>query len=360
MEKVFTPQPKLGKKEVFAEYVKTGLDIKFADIFYEKYLKEYILYSKFYNASDMALRNSKNGIKWYALYHQNGHCEEWCDMAYRYGCDGIERDFSLENVISCIGWVCEELEDYSSDLYDATKETELAKHFNYVEKAFEKDKVFMRFYVEYANEFGFDHRMLSTVSQQAASYDEAIQRGKSEDFAYFYATYNGYEPWRIAELRERLQKEGRDKYYILLYLNKYAEGLEKDGEGRKLPNAPAPWEEEVAAYMKGWEYANKEESGISDVNERQRFVDVYEKTFYEAKHPVNPAAILWDRFDDFVLDIALRRFHGEFVEVEPFDPDAIRELIKANRTPQERKSSEQQLRDDMLEMLYPNGQDDDD
>jgi hypothetical protein len=42
-----------------------------------------------------------------------------------------------------------------------------------------------------------------------------------------------------------------------------------------------------------------------------------------ASYPENPKAISWDRFDDFVLDIAKRRFKGENVDVEPRTLDTL-------------------------------------
>jgi len=42
-----------------------------------------------------------------------------------------------------------------------------------------------------------------------------------------------------------------------------------------------------------------------------------------ASYPENPKAIPWDRFDDFVLDIAKRRFKGENVDVEPRTLDTL-------------------------------------
>ena len=316
MEEEFTPQPKLSREEVLAEYVKTGLDMKFADRFQEKYLEEYDAWSDYDNASDSAMKCLKNGFKWYVQYHQNGHDETWCEGAYRFGCDWIEYDFSLENEIACMEWICEELSYESLDFFNETKETEFAKHFSFVEKEFSRGKTFMRFYAEYVDDNGFNQDMLSIVSNETAYYEEAIRRGKSEDFAYFYATWGRSGAWRIAELRDRLQAEGKDDDYIRTYLYMYADGLEEDGAERKHPDVPALWEEKVDAGMKAWDYARKEDSGIA-LKDRPLFVKIYIDVYIQASRPENPKAIPWDRFDDFVMDIALRRYKGENAEIEP-------------------------------------------
>lgn len=261
MKEEFTPQPKLSKDEVYAEYVKTGLDIKFADRFQEKYLEEYNNWSNCDNASDYAMECVKNGFKWYVRYYQNGHHELWCEEAYDYGCDCIERDFDLEDEIACMKWICVGLNYKLPDFFDDTKKTEFAKHFSFVEKEFSRDKTFMRFYVEYADEYGFDEEMLRTVSDETASYNDAIHRGKSEDFAYFYATWGGDDAWRVAELREKHQSE------------------------REHTNIPTWWEV-VAASRMGWEYARKRNLDIAKFT--GLFKDIYLNLSHSDEIPYYP------------------------------------------------------------------------
>ena len=92
--------------------------------------------------------------------------------------------------------------------------------------------------------------------------------------------------------------------------------LEEDGAERKHPDVPALWEEKVDAGMKAWDYARKEDSGVA-LKDRPLFVKIYIDVYIQASRPENPKAIPWDRFDDFVMDIALRRYKGENAEIEP-------------------------------------------
>ena len=106
----------------------------------------------------------------------------------------------------------------------------------------------MIFYSEYAKEFGFDSDMLDLVSREASSYNYAIERMKSTDFAYFYATWGREGAWRIAELREQLQTEGWDDEHVRTFLYQYADVLEADGEERDHPDIPAVCGEAFSSY----------------------------------------------------------------------------------------------------------------
>lgn len=322
MEKEFIPQPMLSKEDVLAEYAKNGLDPHFAEVFYRKYVNEYDTWEDYENASDKALRCVKNGFKWFVLFQEIGHSDLWCEKAYCFGCEWIEIEISLDNEIICMREITESLSYDSPEVFQATKETEFEKHFHHIRKAYGKDDVFMHYYTKYHSEFGFDKDMLEIVSLWTNRYNHAVSKGKSKDFAAFYSTCGDTGAWRIAELREKLQKEGWDTDYVELYIIKYAAGLSEDGEEREYPDIPAYWEEKVIAFMKAWDYTRKDDSGITP-GERQRFIDIYIEVYLHASHPENPKAIPWNRFDEFVLDIAKRRFNGEKVEVEPLTWESL-------------------------------------
>jgi len=355
MEKELIPQPKLSKEEVIAEYVKTGLAPKYADVFWHLYSDEYDGLEGEPDDSAWALETAKYGIVWYILYKEIGHPEDWCQAAAGFGKENQYEELSLENIADCLSEVYRKF--WQQD--EASAVIELRRQCDHIGERFGKSPLYMRLFYEWYEDMSGGSDLLDHFSEMEFAYNDAISKGKSDDFAYFYATYPWSEPWRIAELRESLQKEGKDEDYIQLYLIKYADGLEDNGEEREHPDMPASWEEEVTAYMQGWDYARKEESGIG-AKDQQRFIDVYVRTYMSARHPLNPSVIPWDRFDDFVLDIAVREFHGEHVEIEPWDPEAFNECMKTGRDPVEHKSREQLLREDILDMMYPNGQDDDD
>lgn len=326
MEENLTQKP-LSKEEILAGFANTTFDPHFVDFFYDRYLDEFEVWEDYDNPDEMALKCVKHGLQWYSLYHQIGHHEQWCKAAYGFGCAGVPIDVSLENEIECMAEVTERVEAHSKDLFIATKDSEFTKHFEHIKKQYKQDGIFMLFYSEYAKEFGFDSDMLETVSREAYSYNYAIERMKSTDFAYFYATWGREGAWRIAELRERLQTEGWDEDYVRTYLNQYANGLEEDGEEREHPDVPAFWEEKVIAYMKAWDYSRTENSGI-DPEEQRRFINTYIEVYLHASHPENPNAVPWNRFDDFVMDVAKRRFQGEHVDVEPLNAETLKNAIK--------------------------------
>jgi hypothetical protein len=75
--------------------------------------------------------------------------------------------------------------------------------------------------------------------------------------------------------------------------------------------------------MNAWDLTRGSDFQKSSLEEKKRFIDIYVNVFMNASYPENPKAIPWDRFDDFVLDIAKRRFKGENVDVEPRTLDTL-------------------------------------
>ena len=175
MEENYTQKP-LSKEEILAEFANTGVDARFADFFYDRYLDEFEVWEDYDNPNEMALKCVKHGLTWYALYKQIGHDGQWCKAAYGFGCEGVQIDVSLENEIECMAEVTERVEYHSKDLFISTKDSEYAKHFEHIKKHYQKDGIFMFFYSEYAKEFGFDRDMLDIGSRKTRAYTDAIER----------------------------------------------------------------------------------------------------------------------------------------------------------------------------------------
>lgn len=371
MEEEFTPQPKLSRDEVLAEYAKTGLDQRYSQFFWEKYsakydsLSEELPYEE--DNSDYALSVAKDGIPWYILYHEIGHPEDWCEKAWNYGAY-TPGAIDFVDVADCLWEVfSESYKEAVESREDGAVErvnAELRKNCDYIGKRFDKSPVYMRFFYDWYEDMSGGTDKLDYFKEMEDSYNLAIRKGKKEDFAFYYAQKcisldSAPDAWRLAELKEKLEKEGKDSFYVGLYLQKYSEGLMEDGEEREHPDIPTRWEEKVIAYMKGWEYTQGDGKSFSP-KEMDKFIRIYMEVYLQASHPNNPKAIPWDRFDDFVLDIAERRYRGENAEIEPWDPELFMELMKMNKKPVERKSRNQQIIDDTLDMMFPNGRDDDD
>ena len=236
MEETFTPQPKLSKEEVLAEYANTGLDMQYADAFWQQYSSTFDRVSEEMpedeDNSDYALDTTKRGIPWYILYKNIGHPEKWCQMAWNFGAYEDGKTNALKDIADCL-W--EIIRDRFIDK-DPDFEQELRRHCNFIGKQFGKSDIYMRFFYEWYKDMSGGSEMLVHFDQMENAYNDAISKGKSEDFAYFYATWGRSGAWRIAELREKLQKEGWDKDYIQTYLYQYADGLEEDGEEREHPD----------------------------------------------------------------------------------------------------------------------------
>jgi hypothetical protein len=328
MEETSAQKP-LSKEEILAEFANTTFDARFADFFYDRYLDEFEVWEDYDNPNEMALKCVKHGLTWYALYKQIGHHEQWCKAAYEFGCEGVQIVVSLENEIECMAEVTERVESHSKDLFISTKDSEYAKHFEHIKKHYQKDGIFMLFYSEYAKEFGFDRDMLDIVSRKTRAYTDAIERKKNEDFASYYATlvdYNSEQAWELAELRERLKKEGKDELYVDVCLRKTAELV--DEYGSEIPEHKS---KEVKAYMKAWDITRGSDFQESLLEEKKRFIGIYINVYMNAFYPENPKAIPWDRFDDFVLDIAKRQFKGENVDVEPRTLDTLLNAMMQNK-----------------------------
>lgn len=292
MKEKFTPQPKLSKEEVLAEYAKTGLDMQYADAFWQQYSSTYDRVSEEMpedeDNSDYALDTTKRGIPWYILYKNIGHPEKWCQMAWNFGAYEDGKTNALKDIADCL-W--EIIRDRFIDK-DPDFEQELRRHCNFIGKQFGKSDIYMRFFYEWYKDMSGGSEMLDHFDQMENAYNDAISKGKSEDFAYFYATWGRSGAWRIAELREKLQKEGWDKDYIQTYLYQYADGLEEDGEEREHPDIPAYWEEKVDAIMMGWDYARKH--GL-DNKFAERFRDIYLNLSHPDEMPDYPFSEVEDR-----------------------------------------------------------------
>ena len=293
---------KLSKDAVLAEYAKTGFEPRFAEAFWQQYSATYDRISEEMpeeeDNSDYALRTAKRGIPWYILYKNIGHPEKWCQMAWNFGAYEDGKTDSLRDISDCL-WeiVRDRFIEHDPDL-----EKELKRHCDFIGKSFGKSPIYMRFYFEwFFHELNGGSELLDYFDRMESAYNDAISQGKSEDFAYFYATWGRSGAWRIAELREKLQDQGWDDCYIRTYLAVYADGLEEDGEEREHPDIPAYWEEKVEAFMKGWDYARKH--GL-DHKFAERFRDIY----LNLSHPDEMPDYPFSEIEEKAVQETLKRY----------------------------------------------------
>ena len=344
MEKEPIPQPKLSKEAVLEEYFKAGFDPRYADFFWETYSSTYDDISRDSpyddDNSDYALSTVKDGMPWYIAYHTIGHPKEWCLKAYHYGAYTPNRKFEFADYAECLrevyrDFIKEALENKSKEAEEAAN-AELKKNCDFIGRMFGKGEVYMRAFYD-------DHERMTASEDSLDEYDvierayyEAIEKGKDTDFAYYYGTLSAdkshEDSWRLAEVREQLQKEGRDDVYSRLYLILYSENLQKYGMDKEHPGKQAPWEKAVDAFMNAWEYVRW--SGFKDFSEgkKRRFSRIYMDIYMNAACP-DPE----QGHDSHVLDIALRKFNGEAADYRDREVD-IRE---------------RRIVDDILESMFP-------
>lgn len=274
----------------------------------------------------------------------------WCQVAWNFGRLEPNQEITIEMDADCLK---KAYELHWKESHDEAK-CELERHCIFVAKKFNKSSIFMRFYREWNEGLSGGSDMLSHFDEMELSYNDAISKGKDDDFAYYYATGEWDLPtnWRMAETREKLKTLGWDEGYIFEYLEKYRDGIYNNGIERSHPDIPTDWEVNIIAYMNGWDYARKN-------NLDKHFVDVYQNVYLNAYYADNPEVIPWDRFDAFVLDIALRRYKGEDAEIEPYDPELIEERIRSYRATESKRRPGYSLNDEMWDIMYPNGMDDD-
>ena len=351
MENSFPRQSKPSKEALLAKYKGEGLPMEYANVFWDNYCIIYDELAGEENRLDEAFRQNKVGMNWYILYKQIGHPELWCRVAWDVGRLEPNLELTIETDAECLKRA------YELHWKESPEEAkhELDRHCAFVAKTFNKSPIFMRFYHEWNVEQYGGSDMLPHFEEMEQAYAYAQSKGKDDDFAYYYATSEGDDPsanWRISEAREKLKTLGWDEGYIFEYLEKYRDGIYNNGIERSHPDIPTDWEVNIIAYMNGWDYARKN-------NLDKHFVDVYQNVYLNAYYADNPEVIPWDRFDAFVLDIALRRYKGEDAEIEPYDPELIEERIRSYRATESKRRPGYSLNDEMWDIMYPNGMDDD-
>lgn len=350
MEEEFNPQPKLSKEAVLEEYAKAGFDPRFADFFWEKYSSTYDDISRDSpyddDNSDYALSTVKDGMPWYIAYHAIGHPEEWCLKAYHYGAYAPNRKFEFADYAECLrevyrDFISKAVKERDKEAEEAAN-AELRRNCDFIGKMFGKGDVYMRAFYDKYEGLTDDEAGIEEYDEIERAYDEAIEKGKDSDFAYYYgtmaATKSREDAWRIAEIRERLQREGRDEYYVMLYLILYSENLSKYGMDWEHHDNPVPWERAVTACMNVWDYVRW--SGFKDISrqEQLRFYNIYMDVYMTAAYPDSMENAPAESIDAYVLDLALRKYHGERVEYE------VRK---------ESGSKERQVVDEILESMFP-------
>lgn len=350
MDKDYSLQSRFSKEVLLSKYNEEGFPMEYADFFWKKYCEVYDEIGDFEDCSDEAFRQVREGLDWYILYKKIGHPESWCQIAWSFGREYNNPNVILEAVADCLQEVYGAL--WKEFPEDANRELE--RHCGFVAKEFNKSPIFMRFFHEWNEGLVGGSDMLPHFDEMEQAYAYAQSKGKDDDFAYYYATSEGDDPsanWRISEAREKLKTLGWDEGYIFEYLEKYRDGIYNNGIERSHPDIPTDWEVNIIAYMNGWDYARNN-------NLDKHFVDVYQNVYLNAYHADNPEVIPWNRFDAFVLDIALRRYKGEDAEIEPYDPELIEERIRSYRATESKRRPGYSLNDEMWDIMYPNGMDD--
>lgn len=333
-------QPKLSRESALVEYTKTGLKSDYNEVFWQKYSSLYDKYLKDKweegSISDDALCTTIDGMQWYVRYREIGHPEDWCLKAWDYGAYEAGKEYELSDYAYCLLYVYGDRWLEASRSNDNTAvlrvKKELKKHCDFIGLEFGKSSIYCRFFYEWFEDIpgGSIEMLLERLDSMERAYFYAIEKGKSEDFAYYYATEDTPDNWRFAELRDSLLKEGRDEAYVDEYLYRYEVGLLEDGEEREHPDHPTSWEIKVMAYMKAWDYVRNSEINW-DYKEKTRFIDIYMNEYLNASSPDHPERIPWDRFEEYVMDRALKRFRGDPVEMEPLDLDELREMEKERK-----------------------------
>lgn len=271
MEEEFAHQGKMTGQEVLDEYARTGFDPRYAEHFWEKYCSLYDTAAKEEwpdgDESDYALSTTKEGMPWYILYKEIGHPEDWCKQAWEFGAYEHGRVDTLEDVVECLQRAF--FEHWRKDPNGATEE--LKRQCAFIGPRYGKSEVFMRFFYEWVKDMSGGKELLSICEDLEHSYRLAIDAGKGDDFAHYYAERcNEYcdsaTGWHLAEQRERFLKEGRDEDYFRTYQWKFGQEFQDHGAPDRYP---AWWEQKVDAYLKGWDYARQH--GLDS-----RFADLYE------------------------------------------------------------------------------------
>ncbi len=290
MEPVYK-QPKLSREDVLAEYAKTGLSPLYAEIYWKHYSSIYDELDGSDDDSDWALESARYGLEWYIRYKEIGHPDSWCEEAFHYGSGSWYVEFTLENMAECL------YETYLKHRINpesrSQAEEELHRHCDYIARTFGKSPVFMRLFREWYEGGSGGRDLIEEFERMESLYNEAIAKGKDDDFAYFYATWPGREAWHLAEVRESLQKDGWDEDYVGMYLHQYEEGLLTDGRKRQNPAVPTFWEEEVIAYMRGWDYARKHQHP-------HEFIKMFQNVFLNLAYKDSNAPTAID--DDAVIE----------------------------------------------------------
>ena len=331
------PQSKLPESEVIAKYNDLGLPKEYVSFFVDEYNRCYDSVPDEENSSDLALESATGALKWYILYKRLGNSEKWCKAAAEFGLSSFRDTDDIEDIVDC-------LQEVYHDCYDLSNNSDLEIQCSFITDFLGKSQVFKRFFMDNFTEMVLARNPIKLADEKESIYKAAIDKGKSEEFAYNYAwSPNPCLYWEKEEIREKLVQEGRNQDYIEEYLMVYESEISYQEESY--------FTELIDGHMKGWEYCK--EQGLDS-----RFVEIYKQVYLEAKHPVIPARIPKTGFDDFVLDIALRRYNGEQVDVEPQDEVYMKQIQLLMRHEKERTSKNQQIIDETMEMMFPDGIDD--
>ena len=150
-----------------------------------------------------------------------------------------------------------------------------------------------------------------TAKEYSELYKRQIAAGKSKVYAHQYADFMSEGMYvqeyceKYAYAYDKALSEGKDETYANLFADKYGSGFVDYGK-RKKKGIPEFWEEEIFAYMNGWEYARQNK--LPD-----EFIGIYVREYLGAVYPDEPNRIPKDRLEAYILEKALEEY-GKIVK----------------------------------------------
>ena len=263
---------------------------------YQKYYSEFFSEMKDYEDDDfenkdetiggVALQFSSEYIDKFMVQINKGHSEEWAHLVAKYTED---KD-------------CVIIANAYNSMSPELAKRELRLHC----KSLGGDEFFEKHYL-YLYEIGRGwYNPLEIAFEYSRIYKQQIAEGKSEIFAHHYADLMAADEYveiyceKYAYAYDKALSEGKSRVYAELFADKYGDGAVNYGE-REEEDIPESWEEEIFAYMNGWEYATNN-------NLSNRFIGIYKNVYMNTIYADEPEKIPWNRLEEYVLEEALKKY----------------------------------------------------
>lgn len=214
-------------------------------------------------------------------------------------------------IAGCMEWDEEQIINIAYEALESENEELAKKELLHHCRLLGEDEWFEKHYLFLfeAGEGGNNPR--ETAKEYSELYKQQIAAGKSEVYAHQYADFMSEGMYvqeyceKYAYAYDKALSEGKDETYANLFADKYGSAFVDYGE-REKKEIPEYWEEEVFAYMNGWEYARQNK--LPD-----EFIRIYVIEYLGAVYPDEPNRIPRDRLEAYVLDKALEEY-GKIVK----------------------------------------------